>query len=419
MRRKYLMILPMALLMTLFTGCSNVANEKQIKTDLEQYEETDVIKDDEKIEEIAIDKRQTDEDKKTDTVWCTITTQDSEISYQKECVLTYNLDKQKKWTLADVDVNDSDEWVKEPLKGIDEEAISLSLNDETVKVDDTEWYIEESEIKKISIDKQDTDIEQKKDTVLVSLTLESPVQKAEGQLEICYHFEDEWEIDSLAEKKSFTAQDIEGTAINATEKSLTEELVQSEIKLDNDESNISIEKENISNFKIVNENTEDKGTFKTFECTATITKPTAVFQIAANIGYLYSEEEGWTCQPVTIKSTLESLNIVGEWKGTYNGAPYSGEAVLNILSLDENGTITATYSYTPETTSDYSQPGSYNVSGKIDFETLHMDLEAGDWIAEPSKTLSVTKANIRANLYVNDSIIEGLGQEGNVFTLKR
>lgn len=419
MRRKYLMILPMALLMTLFTGCSNVANEKQIKTDLEQYEETDVIKDDEKIEEIAIDKRQTDEDKKTDTVWCTITTQDSEISYQKECVLTYNLDKQKKWTLADVDVNDSDEWVKEPLKGIDEEAISLSLNDETVKVDDTEWYIEESEIKKISIDKQDTDIEQKKDTVLVSLTLESPVQKAEGQLEISYHFEDDWEIDSLAEKKSFTAQDIEGTAINATEKSLTEELVQSEIKLDNDESNISIEKENISNFKIVNENTEDKGTFKTFECTATITKPTAVFQIAANIGYLYSEEEGWTCQPVTIKSTLESLNIVGEWKGTYNGAPYSGEAVLNILSLDENGTITATYSYTPETTSDYSQPGSYNVSGKIDFETLHMDLEAGDWIAEPSKTLSVTKANIRANLYVNDSIIEGLGQEGNVFTLKR
>ena len=419
MRRKYLMILPMALLMTLFTGCSNVANEKQIKTDLEQYEETDVIKDDEKIEEIAIDKRQTDEDKKTDTVWCTITTQDSEISYQKECVLTYNLDKQKKWTLADVDVNDSDEWVKEPLKGIDEEAISLSLNDETVKVDDTEWYIEESEIKKISIDKQDTDIEQKKDTVLVSLILESPVQKAEGQLEISYHFEDEWEIDSLVEKKSFTAQDIEGTAINATEKSLTEELVQSEIKLDNDESNISIEKENISNFKIVNENTEDKGTFKTFECTATITKPTAVFQIAANIGYLYSEEEGWTCQPVTIKSTLESLNIVGEWKGTYNGAPYSGEAVLNILSLDENGTIIATYSYTPETTSDYSQPGSYNVSGKIDFETLHMDLEAGDWIAEPSKTLSVTKANIRANLYVNDSIIEGLGQEGNVFTLKR
>lgn len=419
MRRKYLMILPMALLMTLFTGCSNVANEKQIKTDLEQYEETDVIKDDEKIEEIAIDKRQTDEDKKTDTVWCTITTQDSEMSYQKECVLTYNLDKQKKWTLADVDVNDSDEWVKEPLKGIDEEAISLSLNEETVNVDDTEWYIEESEIKKISIDKQDTDIEQKKDTVLVSLTLESPVQKAEGQLEISYHFEDEWEIDSLTEKKSFTAQDIEGTALNATEKSLTEELVQSEIKLDNDESNISIEKENISNFKIVNENTEDKGTFKTFECTATITKPTAVFQIEANICYLYSEEEGWTCQPVTIKSTLESLDIVGEWKGTYNGAPYSGEAVLNILSLDENGTITATYSYTPETTSDYSQPGSYNVSGKIDFETLHMDLEAGDWIAEPSKTLSVTKANIRANLYVNDSIIEGLGHEGNVFTLKR
>lgn len=47
-----------------------------------------------------------------------------------------------------------------------------------------------------------------------------------------------------------------------------------------------------------------------------------------------------------------------------------------------------------------------------------MDLEAGDWIRTVEK-LSVTKANIRANLYVNDSIIEGLGHEGNVFTLKR
>lgn len=419
MRRKYLIILPMTLLITLFTGCSNVADEKQIKTDLEQYKETDILNDDEKIEEITIDKRQTDEDKKTDIVWCTIITQDSDISYQKEFVLTYNLYDKKKWILDDVDVNDSDEWVKEPLKGIDEETVSLSLNEETVKVDDTDWYIEESEIKELSIDKQDTDIEKKKDTVLVSLTLESPVQRAEGQLEISYHFEDEWEIDSLTEKKAFTSQEIEGTALNATEESLTEELTKNEIKLGNDEGSISIEKENISNFKIANENTEDKGTLKTFECTATVTNPTAVFQIEANIRYLYSEEEGWTCQPVTIKSTLESLDITGEWKGTYNGAPYSGEAVLNILSLDENGTITATYSYTPETTSGYSQPGSYNVSGKIDFETLHMDLEAGDWIVEPSKTMSVTKADISAYLYVNDSTIKGTGQAGNVFTVKR
>ena len=419
MRRKYLMILPMTLLITLFTGCSNVADEKQIKADLEQYEEADILNDDEKIEEITIDKRQTDEDGKTDTVWCTVTTQDSDISYQKEFVLTYGLYDKKKWVLDDVDVNDSDEWVKEPLKGIDEESVSLSLNEETVKVDNSDWHIEESEIKEISIDKQDTDIEKKQDTVLVSLTLESPIQRAEGQLEISYHFEDEWEIDSLTEKKAFTSQEIEGTALNATEESLIEELTKNEINLGNDEDGISIEKENISNFKITKESTESKGTQKTFECTATVTKPTAVFQIDAKIPYLYSEEKDWVCQPTTITSTLESLDITGEWKGTYNGAPYSGEAVLNILSLDENGTITATYSYTPETTSRYSQPGSYQVSGKIDFETLYMDLKAGDWITEPEKALSVTKADIHAYLHVNESTIEGLGQEGNPFTVKK
>ena len=48
-----------------------------------------------------------------------------------------------------------------------------------------------------------------------------------------------------------------------------------------------------------------------------------------------------------------------------------------------------------------------------------MDLKAGDWITEPEKALSVTKADIHAYLHVNESTIEGLGQEGNPFTVKK
>ena len=129
MRKKHLLIMSMALMTLLScTGCSSVPKEKTIKEDLENYSKSEVLEKGEKINEIVIDKRETDKEKNEDTVWCIVTTEDSKISSEKEMVLSYHKYDEKGWLLEGVEVEDSDAWEITPLKGIDEKDIPKTLD---------------------------------------------------------------------------------------------------------------------------------------------------------------------------------------------------------------------------------------------------------------------------------------------------
>lgn len=72
MKKIYLFLL-MMLMVVMFVGCGKkVANEEQIQIDLETYTEKTILADNEKIIAVTIDKRQTQKDDKKDVVWCTI-----------------------------------------------------------------------------------------------------------------------------------------------------------------------------------------------------------------------------------------------------------------------------------------------------------------------------------------------------------
>ena len=77
------------------------------------------------------------------------------------------------------------------------------------------------------------------------------------------------------------------------------------------------------------------------------------------------------------------------------------------------------YSYTPSQISLYNEPGSYNVSGTIDRESMIMNLQAGDWVNEPDRPVSYEKCDIRAVYCIDEDKIEGLGQENSEIELKR
>lgn len=415
-------------------ACTDVADEKKIQSDLESYTEYAFLSEGEKIDKVVIEKRQTEKEQKIDTVWCTVTTEDSEISYQKSVVLTYGLYDKEGWILDDVSVNDSRQWVQTPLKGITEEKIPSSLNGRSVVVDEEEWNIETEHIKKISIDDQETNLEEKKDKVTVTLILDSEVEEAKGELVINYKFDNGWKIDSISENKKFTATVKPEVALEITEEDLIAELVNQEFQYGETETElangnslidtstqqtITINENEISDFVIESKSSTGKGSYQKYDCTCILTKAHAVFKLAAEIQYYYSGSNGWRVQPMTITPELISVNIEGEWAGTYVSAPWSGDAVLSITRIDDDGTITGVYSYTPSTINQYSQPGSYNVSGKINMSTLVMKLTAGDWVNEDSSALSITKQDITAILCVDDSIINGLGQEGKPFTVEQ
>lgn len=428
MKKNFLLIL--SLLMLFLSGCSKVADEKQILSDLKQYENNDLTDEGEKIEKVIIDKRQTEKDSRIDTIWCTVETQNDLVKYQKNVIIHYGLYNKDGWLIDNVEVNDSDQWKKEPLRGVTEDTIIKSLDNQLITVDDSDWKIKSTEFKKISIDKQNTDLEAKIDTVNVSFTLSSTVVRVPVKLQLNYIFKDKWELDSLTQLEEFHKEEKKEVALNTNDQFLIEELSKHTFTVGiptegfavysvSDKQEITLSVEEISEFKIIEQRNTDKGRLRTFKCSALVTKPNVTFEIEAFMDYNYIKEEKKWIPSVSIDSyNTKSIDIIGTWTGQYNGAPFDGECTLDVLNIDENGLITATYSYIPESR-DSNDPGSYQVSGIIDFETFSGNLKAGEWINEPNKYGPFTKVDVSIHLDINSNILKGSGHESSGFELEK
>lgn len=424
MKKIYSIFLSVTALIMLLTGCGNsVANEKRIQEDLISY--TGFLDDGEEIKRVEIEKRQTEKDKKVDTVWGRVTTEDGECSYEKEVVLTYGLYDKGGWILDNVSVNNKKGWSITPLVGIKEDDIPASLKNQSIKVNGEQWSIIPKEI---SISQHDTDLESRTDTITARITIEDTVQKATGELTLGYYFEDAWKIKTISGEESFAVSTIEGKELNVTEEKLIEAISGQEYKYGIPENatiyytselqTVTINKSELSNLVIDDTQITSKGTLQIYTCHCTLSKPHAEFLVDAGLEYYYSDSGGWTLQPTNITLKCTSMALQGEWKGTYSGVGNKqGQAVLSITDIAADGTITGTYSYTPDTISTYSHAGSYYVSGKADLTTMSINLEAGEWINEPSKKHVFEKHDVSAKLYVDNSLLWGKGQEGNIFKL--
>lgn len=416
MRKKHLLIMSMALMTLLScTGCSSVPKEKTIKEDLENYSKSEVLEKGEKINEIVIDKRETDKEKNEDTVWCIVTTEDSKISSEKEMVLSYHKYDEKGWLLEGVEVEDSDAWEITPLKGIDEKDIPKTLDGKVIKVDGNDWEILEKEVDEISIDKQETELKEKTDKVTMSITLEGKVQKAKGRLVVNYKFDKKWEEDKVLEAEEFILEPIPEKALNITEDELIGKLVEEKITYGDDSSmaqEIIIAKEEISDFKIEKQESKVKSTEESIYCSCTLNKKNVVLGLQMVFHYSYGEQ--WEFKNVEITPETKSFDILGTWSGE-NIQPGSEDKIVFDITKVEGNKIEATYSYTP---TGYGEAGSYYVTGEIDTKTLNINLVAGDWIVKPEKD-AFQKQDIKAAINVDMGIIEGYGNHGYVFRVEK
>lgn len=105
-------------------------------------------------------------------------------------------------------------------------------------------------------------------------------------------------------------------------------------------------------------------------------------------------------------------------KGTYLIGGGDGTASLNITEVEKNH-VKGTYAYTPYGSGPYDDPGSYDVEGEFVPDGLILILKAGDWIEEPSKTMSITKQNVTVRFYVDEGILKGDAQQDSIVTLTK
>lgn len=353
-----------------------VANGEQIKQELEENTEFQFLKEDEQIEEVVIEKRQTEKEQKTDTVWCTVVTNDTEVSCQKKVVLSYGLYDKTGWMLDDIEVESKENWIMTPLKGIEESALSTLLSSRVVVINEEEWLITKENLLSAKIDKQQTDLEQKTDQVTIALVLDDKLERAEGKIEVLFSFDQRWKYDSIISKDDFTVSMKEEYALNVSEDDLIAKVIEKELPVGETKQTITVEKEEISDFKINGQKTESKGTQQIYQCSYIINKSHVVLAMETVITYIYRDGDGWNGSVNKTTSKVISTDIEGNWVGTYIDGLRKEKAELHIMEVKDDGTVTATYTFAE---------GSYELSGTWNQENLELWLEAGDWIVKPQK----------------------------------
>lgn len=416
MRKKHLLIVSI-ILMTLFscTGCTSVVKEKEIKTDLEKYSEREVLEKGEKIDKVVIDKRETDKDKKNDTIWCIVTTKNSYKMTEKEMTFSYCKNDKDDWYLNEVEMEDSDRWKVTPLKGIEKKDIPQTLDGEVVEVDGEKWKIKEKEVKKISIDKQETELSDKSDKVTMSITLEGKVRKVKGKLVVRYKFDKEWKEDKILKTDKFVSEPIPGKELKVSQDELIEKLEEKKIAYGDDSSmnqEITINKDEISDFKIEKQESKAKGTKEKIFCSCTLNKKNV--SLGLQIVFRYSYKNEWKLSDIELTAETKSFDILGSWSGENSRPGVPDKVIFEITKVDGNK-IEATYSYT---SSAYGEAGSYYAEGEIDEKTLNINLTAGDWITKPEQD-DFQKQDIRAVINADMGIIEGYGNLGYVFRVEK
>ena len=391
MKKNLVILITLILSLVVLVGCgASVAKEKQIQEDLEAFSDKVFLDDGETITSLVIDKRDTDKKQKTDRVWCTVTTEKDDISYEKGVVLDYYLYDKAGWELDDYTVDDSEKWVICPLKGVDENAISSNLIGQTITVDDDVWKITDGEVETVA-----------------------------GTLIADYQFNKEWKLKNLYAKTALKAEVKAEKALDVSEDRVLDDIQYPEIKygVSGAIQKVTISKNEIENFAVDSQQSKSKGTEQVIQCSAKLVKSNVTFNITINAEYVY-ENGAWNCCQMEPELTFESVDLQGEWKGTYIQGGGNGVSVLEITEVDGNS-IKGIYSYTPYETSKWNQPGSYTVEGEFIPDGLLVTLKAGDWVTEPEKYMSVTKQDISAVLYADDGIMKGSGQESCIFNISK
>ena len=417
MRKRITLITIVTICMLMFlTACSSKISKETLMQDIEPIVKEE-LSSSRTIDDIEI--LETESDEKNDTaVKIKVITQDDVAEYVDYFTACYYYSADKEYVFDTAFQIDKDKSTITPIKGVTQGIAVSSLKSKSISIGDESWSL--NDVTDVTIENQDTNLEEKTDTVTISLTVNDKVQQAKGKLKLEYKFTDEWELSNVSQDGEFTVSYKPDCALELTDKDLLAELVKNEVNLFENTSNsqtLTMTEAEISDFKVYDEITGIRGSKIKYSCTATLTKPNATISLDAQIMYEY--EGSWLLQPIIITAELESIDIEGKWDGTYTGVPYKGKASLDIEEVTEDGKVKGVYSYTPNTITKYSQAGSYKVSGTIDMTSLIMKLEAGDWVVKDSSALSVTKIDITAIIDLEEAEIEGLGQETSPFVLTR
>ena len=389
---------------------AKIADEEQIKHDLEKDKKYYVLSEDETIDEVIIDDRDTDKKYGEDEVECTITSHDKERSYSKEVVIEYELDKEDGWVLDDITVSPRNEWEIFPVVGVNTDTVLNCTVGQSITDGGDEWYISNESISDMSIINQDTNLEKKEDIVTAHIVLKDEVEQLSGDISYRFHFDDGWKCDSVINTQNIEINTIPGTEVNTDEEAIISIIGEQGLTVVEGDSKqtISLDSSEVSQFSIESTQEAEKGKLKTYDCSFDLSKGLANLKVKAVVEYYFTKDAGWTGRMTENTVAVDSLSLSGIWEG--EGGKFQRthpDTVTLTIEQDTDNKITGKYRFVDGPN---GYVGESFVNGYFNPETLGIVLEMGDWIEKP-KYASLYDGNIRLVFYVNTQKIKGRGPD--------
>lgn len=392
----------------LLTGCSPKApDDGTIRDDITEQMPWS------KVDSVKVLEHNLDKDKGRDDVRVQVNTNDGKIAYTRffEATYFYNAEN-KQWSMKDLKEYDTGKGERTPLTGVDQEdAISLLSGIEVI-ADNERWGITENSVS-VNIEAQETDLEAGTDSVTANVIIDDDVKQASGQLVMTFKFDKSWKLQSISGEDSFSTSAKPGRELNVPDEELGA-LIQ---ELEYAGQSATVTKGEISDLVVTASNESNKGKVRTYEYSFVLTKPAATLHVNAAAEYNYTEM-GWTLGNTSTEAELVSvMDLGGTWKGTFVSIfGNKGDITLNLSASEEAGAsgISGICAFVRNS----GAPGSYNVAGTFDADTLRLDLRAIDWI-EKNSNMNYAMQNVNAILDINTAELQGKAVDNDDFTAKK
>ena len=294
-------------------------------------------------------------------------------------------------------------WNSKPKHGADLTDIQKALDGQIVMCGEEEWVIDSQA--SINVASQNTDLENGTDTVNAKVMISDEVMSASGNTNVSLRWNGLiWEPTQI-KNDSFIAEYKESYKPEFSETDIIEALDDKVIWWDTDtaQQNIIIYKENIENFKLLEAVYSEKGKLYKQHCSFVMNKGVAIFDVDAYV-YFEFNNNSWTFHGNSITPTVKSVDVTGKWIGTY-GDKGNMNVTLTINTQSKDGSLTATFDFSPKPTNTDGKSGSFKMRGGIDLSTLEIMLDPTEWIQHPDDYVFV---KLELQLFIDEGKIAGI-----------
>lgn len=394
MKRLFKTVLIFILLLSLVACGDSTPSEKVIMEDLDTYFK-DYLGSENEIESVEVEKSKTDDDLGYYTAWVRANSKNEEKEVEEVYVMTYEK-FDKEYLIYDIYLDSDSEIKVSPLKGADEEDIRVALRDVKIDLEDGEtWTLTKDVIDEIEIEDQNTDLESKKDKVLVSVKGQSGLMKASGKINLDFVFNKNgnygWDLDGYKVAEKFetevdSEEDLKLEAKDFEEKLLGQTLTYGDGYV------LEIKNEDLENLKISEPEISENGTVKNYNFETTFDKGLATLKVDGNITYRYDKMGGWTEENFEYFGEFIDFDLVGNWVGSYKNSDGDMNIKYTIEDVSDKGTIVGICEFSPTELNKEGKSGSFNVVGEINPDNMYMKLRGEDWIekAEGYRTITMS-----------------------------